>query len=176
MTVPLPIRTSEKRKEDPMPNEADSGIHHFEYADQESAIVALLRSSGKLTVEEIVARIPDLSWSQLFLAVGLLSRTKDVILRREGFTYTLEMAKPSPVLAGASHGRRLLIIDNEPHICESLRDRLEAMGYTVIVAHDGRTRLTLMALEAKQTPIRSVLLDLQMPVMDGIQVLRKLKV
>lgn len=73
-------------------------------------------------------------------------------------------------------GRRLLIIDNEPHLCESLRDRLEAMGYTVIVAHDGRTGLALMALEAKQTPIRGVLLDLQMPVMDGIQVLRELRV
>jgi DNA-binding response OmpR family regulator len=73
-------------------------------------------------------------------------------------------------------GPRLLIIDNEPHLCESLSDRLEAMGYTVIVAHDGRTGLALMALEAKQTPIRGVLLDLQMPVMDGIQVLRELRV
>jgi len=73
-------------------------------------------------------------------------------------------------------GPRLLIIDNEPHLCESLRDRLEAMGYTVIVAHDGRTGLALMALEAKQTPIRGVLLDLQMPVMDGIEVLRELRV
>ena len=87
-----------------MPNEADSGIHHFEYAQQESPIVDLLRSSGKLTVEEIVARIPDLSWSQLFLAVGLLSRTGHVILRREGFSYTLETANPPPILAGASHG------------------------------------------------------------------------
>jgi len=73
-------------------------------------------------------------------------------------------------------GPRLLIIDNEPHLCESLRDRLEAMGYTVIVAHDGRTGLALMALEAKQTPIQGVLLDLQMPVMDGIEVLRELRV
>jgi len=73
-------------------------------------------------------------------------------------------------------GPRLLIIDNEPHLCESLSDRLEAMGYTVIVAHDGRTGLALMALEAKQTPIRGVLLDLQMPVMDGIQVLRELRI
>ena len=73
-------------------------------------------------------------------------------------------------------GPRLLIIDNEPHLCESLSDRLEAMGYTVIVAHDGRTGLALMALEAKQTPIRGVLLDLQMPVMDGIEVLRELRV
>ena len=73
-------------------------------------------------------------------------------------------------------GRRLLIIDDNPMICEALKDRLEAMGYTVIVAHDGRTGLALMALEAKQAPIRGVLLDLQMPIMDGIQVLRELRV
>src|SRR5512147_1600264 len=72
--------------------------------------------------------------------------------------------------------RRLLIIDDNPMICEALKDRLEAMGYTVIVAHDGRTGLALMALEAKQSPIRGVLLDLQMPIMDGIEVLRELRV
>ena len=73
-------------------------------------------------------------------------------------------------------GRRLLIIDDNSSICEALKDRLEAMGYTVIVAHDGRTGLALMALEAKQAPISGVLLDLQMPIMDGIQVLRELGV
>jgi len=73
-------------------------------------------------------------------------------------------------------GRRLLIIDDNPSICEALKDRLESMGYTVIVAHDGRTGLALMALEAKQAPISGVLLDLQMPIMDGIQVLRELRV
>jgi two-component system alkaline phosphatase synthesis response regulator PhoP len=72
-------------------------------------------------------------------------------------------------------GRRLLIIDNEPHICESLKDRLEAMGYTVLVAHDGRTGLALMALEAKHAPIRGVLLDVEMPIMDGMEVLRELR-
>ena len=72
-------------------------------------------------------------------------------------------------------GRRLLIIDNEPHICESLKDRLEAMGYTVLVAHDGRTGLALMALEAKHAPIRGVLLDVEMPIMDGIEVLREIR-
>ncbi len=73
-------------------------------------------------------------------------------------------------------GRRLLIIDDNPSICEALKDRLEAMGYAVIVAHDGRTGLALMTLEAKQDPIGGVLLDLDMPVMDGMQVLRELHV
>jgi DNA-binding response OmpR family regulator len=72
-------------------------------------------------------------------------------------------------------GRRLLIIDDNRSVCAYLKDRLEAMGYTVIVAHDGRTGLALMALESKQAPIDGVLLDVHMPLMDGIQVLRALR-
>ena len=34
---------------------------------------------------------------------------------------------------------RLLIVDDEPHICEALQDRLQADGYDVITAHDGQT-------------------------------------
>jgi DNA-binding NtrC family response regulator len=70
--------------------------------------------------------------------------------------------------------RRLLIIDDEPHICEGLKDRLEAMGHEVIVAHDGRTGLALMTLEARSMPLNGVILDVHMPVMDGIEVLREL--
>jgi hypothetical protein len=104
VTVPVPIRASEGRKEDPMPSEVHPAIHRFVYTQPESMIIDILRSSGKLTVEEVVARIPDLWWSQLFLAMDVLSRTGDIILRREGFTYTLETANPPLVLAGASYG------------------------------------------------------------------------
>ena len=85
-----------------MPNNDHPILHRAGYAKQESAIMDLLSSSGKLTVEEIVELIPDLSWSQLFLAMDVLSRTGDVILWREGFTYTLEAA--NPVLETESHG------------------------------------------------------------------------
>lgn len=70
---------------------------------------------------------------------------------------------------------RILIIDDDPFICEYLKDRLEAMGYQVMVVHDGRTALALMTLEAKRTPIHGVLLDLHMPIMDGLQTLRELR-
>jgi two-component system alkaline phosphatase synthesis response regulator PhoP len=73
-------------------------------------------------------------------------------------------------------GRRLLIIDDNPFVCAYLKDRLETMGYTVIVAHDGRTGLALIALETKEAPIEGVLLDLHMPIMDGMQVLRELRI
>jgi len=74
-----------------------------------------------------------------------------------------------------SMSRHILIIDNEPHVSEALKDRLEAMGYDVSVAQDGRTGLALLALATKQCPIDGVLLDVHMPVMDGIEVLREIR-
>ena len=70
--------------------------------------------------------------------------------------------------------RHILIIDNEPHVCEGLKDRLESMGYAVSVAHDGRTGLALLALATVMDPIEGVLLDVHMPVMGGIEVLRNI--
>jgi two-component system, response regulator FlrC len=70
---------------------------------------------------------------------------------------------------------RVMIIDDDPDICESLKDRLEAMGYEVITAQDGRTGLALMALESKGSAVAGVFLDVQMAVMDGMEVLRILR-
>ena len=70
---------------------------------------------------------------------------------------------------------RLLIVDDEPHICEAVQDSLQAEGYDVIVAHDGQTALALIALEAQRGPITGVILDMEMPVVHGIEVLRRLR-
>lgn len=87
-----------------MPSEVNPGIDRFVYAQPESTIMDLLRSSGKLTVEEILARAPHLSWSQVFLAIDVLSRKGDITLHREGFAYTVETARHLSV-AGGSNGK-----------------------------------------------------------------------
>ena len=70
---------------------------------------------------------------------------------------------------------RILIVDDEPHICEAVQDSLQAEGYEVIVAHDGQTALALIALEAQRGPITGVILDMEMPVVHGIEVLQRLR-
>ena len=70
---------------------------------------------------------------------------------------------------------RLLIVDDEPHICEALQDRLRAEGYDVIIAHDGQTAFALFALETQRSPITGVILDMELPVVHGIEVLRRLR-
>ena len=51
-------------------------------------VLNVLRSSAApLTFEEIIARIPELSWNQVFLTVDALSRSGEIILSRAGFEY-----------------------------------------------------------------------------------------
>ena len=65
----------------------------------------------------------------------------------------------------------VLIIDDDPDICANLRDRLIAEGYHVSTAADGVAGLTCLKRECPEV----VLLDLQMPEMDGMEVLRRVK-
>jgi CheY-like chemotaxis protein len=64
---------------------------------------------------------------------------------------------------------RVLVVDDEPQIRESLRMLLEDAGYTVTTAARGAEALgTLRTAEQREV----VLLDLLMPEMDGLEVLR----
>ncbi len=62
---------------------------------------------------------------------------------------------------------RILVIDDEPAIRHILRITLEAFGHDVIFAEDG---LRGIGVARRQHP-DLILLDLMMPVMDGVSVL-----
>ena len=65
---------------------------------------------------------------------------------------------------------RLLIVDDDPSISASLRERFAAKGYAVATAASGRE-----ALERARQGTDLVLLDLQLPQGDGLSVLRGLR-
>lgn len=65
----------------------------------------------------------------------------------------------------------VLIADDEPLLTELLEFRLGARGYKTVVAHDGREALA--KLEAVQP--NAVVLDMMMPVHDGLEVLRRMR-
>ena len=67
--------------------------------------------------------------------------------------------------------RRVLIIDDEKGIRESLGGVLEDEGWTAILVENGEKGL----IEAKLNPPDLVFLDIWMPGMDGITVLQKLR-
>ena len=64
----------------------------------------------------------------------------------------------------------VLVADDELNIREALADRLQALGCQVTTADDGTRALERI----RQDEPDVVLLDLQMPQMDGMEVLRRL--
>ena len=64
--------------------------------------------------------------------------------------------------------RTILVVDDEPTLRETLVDALEADGFRVVAAADGREALT--AFRAERPDL--VLLDLMLPELSGIEVCR----
>jgi DNA-binding transcriptional ArsR family regulator len=59
------------------------------HAHHEELILELLQQSDWLTIEQLTARLPELTWNELFQTVDALSRNGAIILRRRGFQYEL---------------------------------------------------------------------------------------
>lgn len=65
----------------------------------------------------------------------------------------------------------MLIADDEPLLTELLEFRLGARGYQTVMAHDGREAWAKFEAERPD----AVVLDLMMPVHDGLEVLRRIR-
>lgn len=66
---------------------------------------------------------------------------------------------------------RVLVVDDEPHIRAVLRGYLEADGFSVTEAGDGEAALASVRADAPDL----VLLDIMLPGIDGLEVLRRLR-
>ena len=72
---------------------------------------------------------------------------------------------------GQKQDKRVLLVDDDAEIVESLRLALEANGYKVLVARDGNQGL---ALSERENP-DLVILDMMMPKRSGFLVLEKMR-
>jgi CheY-like chemotaxis protein len=66
--------------------------------------------------------------------------------------------------------KQILVVDDEIHICELYQSELEDEGYSVTLAHSGKEALDAVERNAPDL----IVLDIQMPGMDGIETLEKL--
>ena len=71
----------------------------------------------------------------------------------------------------AKNGYRALIVDDEPDIVELLQYNLTKEGFEVRTAENGKRALEV----ARAFQPNIILLDIMMPVMDGVEACRQLK-
>lgn len=89
-----------------------------------------------------------------------------------------ESIHPAAVAAASpaalnGHGELILVIDDEPDICEVTKHTLEACGYRVLAARDGQEGIEIFRDHAGE--IQVVLTDMVMPNLDGPATIRLLK-
>ena len=69
-----------------------------------------------------------------------------------------------------AQGKKILVADDEQQLALAIKIRLQAKGYDVVTAKDGREAVEL----AQEHRPDLVILDVVMPVMDGYSCLREL--
>jgi CheY-like chemotaxis protein len=70
-----------------------------------------------------------------------------------------------------SVNKKILVVDDEPHVRILLKSRLEANGYAVVTAYGG-----MQALEkVREEKPHLILLDIVMPDLNGYEVAKQLK-
>lgn len=74
----------------------------------------------------------------------------------------------------AGNGELILVVDDEDHIREMTKKTLEIRGYKVITANDGKEAIALYSQHKHRELIKVVLMDMMMPVMDGLTSIREL--
>ncbi len=65
----------------------------------------------------------------------------------------------------------ILIVDDNPHICITLRDIFKVSGFQIEIASSGLEALEIFSVEK----IECVLTDIIMPFMNGVELYKKLK-
>jgi len=82
-----------------------------------------------------------------------------------------EKPKPKARLVIPAGPAKILLIDDEPLLVKLLKKRLEASGYLVVTAADGKQGYQMIKTEKPEL----ILTDLMMPEMTGYDLVQKLK-
>jgi CheY-like chemotaxis protein len=80
----------------------------------------------------------------------------------------------APVELPRGAGETVLIVDDEPDIVSGMRDALQNQNYQVLVAKNGQEALA--SVQANGHAVNVVVTDLMMPEMDGLTLIRGLRV
>jgi DNA-binding response OmpR family regulator len=98
------------------------------------------------------------------------SDAADTAAQRKNQSMAKEKTKDVPQ-AETSGKNRVLLVDDDPEIIDSIRYALESKGYQIFIARDGNQGLAMAESEDPDL----VILDMMMPKRSGFLVLEKLR-
>jgi DNA-binding response OmpR family regulator len=75
------------------------------------------------------------------------------------------------MLATAAVSKKILVVDDESAILQTLRFNLERSGYAVATAGDGRTAVAMASTERPDL----IVMDIMLPVLDGIEACKEIR-
>jgi PAS domain S-box-containing protein len=139
----------------------------------QSDVTTARRYGGSGLGLAIVKRLGELMGGQIVVdSEPGVGSTFSLVLRLEKQSNALAAA-PVPALL---RGRRVLVVDDSPTIRALLRSYLRALGVRCWGTEDGAHALALLrAAAARHKPYDAVLVDWDMPVMDGIELTRAIR-
>src|SRR3954453_1284367 len=113
-------------------------------------------------------RAPRARWSEFPVTARILRRMPPASWAStpHGVEYAC-----NPAAVPHTGGVRVLVVDDDPSVRESLRRSLAFNGYDVLVADDGIEALRLVGDEGPD----ALVLDVMMPKLDGLQACRALR-
>ena len=81
------------------------------------------------------------------------------------FYKPLDIDKVADLIEQAGRGAFVLVVDDEPNTCETIKDILEEKGFNVSMAHSGEEAIKC----AREKTHDIVFIDLKMPILNGLE-------
>jgi two-component system sensor histidine kinase/response regulator len=135
--------------------------------------LAIITSYGR---EEVIKQAEALGIEQLLIKPVSASILFDTIMHLIGahrmeFRENPEPAGENETIAAGASGARILLVEDNVLNQEVAMEILEKAGYEILVAGDGREAIE----KARVENVDLILMDVQMPVMDGIAATKELR-